>query len=360
MSGYRAPKSLLFVVAATLLAVGAGIGAFATNVGPPDAIAPTPRAQTAPATAMTTVDSQDASLAVSKASVPPLAAGADGIVTSTKCAHGRKVASGSSILSVNGKALILFASAQPLWRNLSPGAHGDDVTAVQRELTRLGFRTPIDGRFDRTTLRAAIALATRAGAKDAPTWSMVPVSRVVWMPSPTVTVVDCPAHTGSRLASGAPVATLPDQIQSAKVAPMPADLMPGRREVVIDDLSLAVDSAGAITHRSDLSRLGASDAYSAFTRSPSALDEPGGLTADGSHSPTMAVTLQLVKPIAVFSVPAAAVYAVHGTSACVIDDRVPRAVRIVGSQLGQTFVVPERTQTLSRVTLVTAGARRCR
>lgn len=78
------------------------------------------------------------------------------------------------------------------------------------------------------------------------------------------------------------------------------------------------------------------------------------------EAPTVSVQFQLASPLSVYSVPAASLYGTDGGASCVLADRKPRAVRIVGSQLGQSLVIPEGDAALVRVSLETRKAPPCR
>jgi hypothetical protein len=71
-----------------------------------------------------------------------------------------------------------------------------------------------------------------------------------------------------------------------------------------------------------------------------------------AEATTLSAAFVLAAPITVSVVPPAALYALDGEHGCVTSGDEPLAVRIVGSELGQSFVVfdaadPPRTVDLS-------------
>lgn len=119
MMRFRASQVPAAVIAAAgcVLAVGIFLGVVLAAPAPPESIGPTLVSTTAPATRMETVDKRGATLEI----------------------------------SVNDLPLISLATSRPLWRDLVAGDTGLDVRALRAELTRLGYRTTVDGRFGALT-----------------------------------------------------------------------------------------------------------------------------------------------------------------------------------------------------------------
>lgn len=81
--------------------------------------------------------------------VTPVAAGAgDGgttpTVTKTPLKAGDAVLAGKPLIEVSGRPVIALPGALPVYRDLKPGAEGDDVTQLQRALAGLGHGTAPD------------------------------------------------------------------------------------------------------------------------------------------------------------------------------------------------------------------------
>ncbi len=317
----------------------------------------------APVTKVSTFDPQSVNLVVEAAEPQKLTARSSGLVTSTACAPGEKAVSGTSAFSVNDQPLIYLSTARPIWRDLSIGDRGQDVEALQTELNRLGYEVTVDGRFGRSTLAAAVLMARKAGDDSARSWTGVPASVIVWLPAPSVHVETCDAMLGGTVDVGAGLATLPRTLTSAAVRPLPSAVMAGGRVVVAGDLTLPVDSNGTISSNDHLLELAQSSAYREFldgqtVAGPGPVDRTPGTA--GSAGSAISVEYRLAAPLDVLSVPAAAVFDVKGAQACVIAEGSSIPVTIADSQLGQTLIVPDKTQVVRKVSLDHRNAPPCR
>ncbi|MGW3671597.1 peptidoglycan-binding protein [Streptomyces sp. NPDC005166] len=102
--------------------------------------------------------------------VTPVAAGAgDGgttpTVTKTPLKAGDAVLAGKPLIEVSGRPVIALPGALPVYRDLKPGAEGDDVTQLQRALAGLGHGTAPDpsGTYGPGTKGAVSKLYTSLG-----------------------------------------------------------------------------------------------------------------------------------------------------------------------------------------------------
>lgn len=65
---------------------------------------------------------------------------------------------GNVILSASGRPVFILQGQVPAYRDLVPGATGDDVHQLEQALERLGFRPgPVDGAYDQATSAAVAA-----------------------------------------------------------------------------------------------------------------------------------------------------------------------------------------------------------
>lgn len=352
------PGTLVGVTA--ILAAGVLAGVLLVRPAAPGGIAPSGSLASAPVREVQTTDEQPATLVVTASSAGSLATSMPGTVTSSTCAAGGSATSGSAALSINDETVIYLATSRPLWRDLAIGDIGADVRALQEELLALGNTIRPDGRFGSATLRAVIEVAKNAGASDAIDWSGLPHARVIWLPASAVQTVTCDRQPGERVSEGDAVATLPGGVAAARVAPLPQNALSGEREVVLGDLTFPVDASGSIVAGEDLTRLAQSSAYREHVEDASNGQLGAGTSAEGSTGAGLSIQYRLARPVSVFSVPAASVYDTHGASACVVADGHGIAVTIVGSQLGQTFVVPEQDTRLREVALDSKDAPGCR
>lgn len=85
------------------------------------------------------------------------------IVTAVATA-GAEVKEGDVALAVSGRPVFVLVGAQPIYRDLGPGASGEDVRQLEAALSRLGFDPgPVDGLYDGATGAAVAAWYTAAG-----------------------------------------------------------------------------------------------------------------------------------------------------------------------------------------------------
>ena len=209
----------------------------------------------------------------------------------------------------------------PLWRSLTVGDRGADVTALHAELIRLGYGAPDGDRVTRATITAFRDLARAIGAAE-PVSSVIDHTAIVWLPQPTVTVGTCEHEVGAAIEPGDPLFDLPAGLASVVIAPLPADAAPGQRVLAVDDQPIAVGQDGSVTDPAALEMLAQSRALAeAVAVAP---DEPASLV------------WSLAEPLTTLVVPPSAVIGVGGPVTCVVaDDGETRSVTIVGSQLGQ-------------------------
>ncbi len=269
-------------------------------------------------------DRRTVELALSLEPESSLASSASGRITALTCHAGSTFASGASNISIDGSPALNLATAVPLWRDLTHGDRGADVGALQDELRRLGHDVAPDGVFGRSELRAVRDLL--AAPKDPELASGLPASRVLWLPAPEVTVTACEATTGAEIAAGDPIGTLNSGLAGAAISRMPDALVDGERVVTVEGDSYPVDATGRISDPDALATLSASDAFMREMR---------------AESTTLSAAFVLAAPIPVSVLPPAALYALDGGHGCVTSDGEPLAVRIMGSELGQTFAVFE-------------------
>ncbi|MBO1737239.1 peptidoglycan-binding protein [Leifsonia sp. TF02-11] len=326
----------------------------------PAAIAPSASLAVAPVKEVQTLDEQPATLAVTASPAKGLTSSMAGTVTSTLCIAGGSATSGNAALSINDEMIVYLATSRPLWRDLAVGDVGADVRSLQEELVTLGHAIRPDGRFGTATLRAVVEVAEKAGASDAATWSVLPHDRVIWLPARAVQTVTCDRRLGDRVSEGDAVATLPSGVAAAKVSPLPANALSGDRVVVVGDLTLPVDASGSIAAAESLVRLAQSTEYREHADRASTDESGAAPFTGGSAGAELSITYRLATPVSVISVPAASVYDTHGAAACVAVRGRGIAMTIVGSQLGQTFVVPEQDVRVREVDLDTRDASACR
>ncbi|MGJ4845671.1 peptidoglycan-binding domain-containing protein [Leifsonia sp. Le1] len=353
--------SLLVAVGAATLSVGLSIGVAIAPASTPADIARATGTGTVPVSSQQFPDGRQLSLAVAPGAQRTLAFPREGRVTAMTCVAGGELASGSSAVSVNDEALILLATGQPLWRDLSVGDKGPDVSALQAELARLGHDIVVDGTLGRGSLSAVRVLAKGLGHQSAE-WQTVPADLFVWLPAPAVTAVSCDAQVGDQVTVGDPLATLTRAVASASVQGIPAEAVPGERVIAVDDATIPVDANGAVVAEESLRILADTPSYrSALGGGQGQAHGQGQQDAGGQDGAvTVSVEFRLAEPVATLVVPPAALYAIERDDACILSGGTPHAVRLIGSQLGKTFVQLAAPATVTRVDLGVRGAPACR
>ncbi len=86
------------------------------------------------------------------------------IITARKVRRGDKIHSGDVLAEVSGRPVFALSTRFSLYRDLTPGVEGPDVTAVQKALRALGrYRGTIDGQYGAATAAAVRDWYQRAG-----------------------------------------------------------------------------------------------------------------------------------------------------------------------------------------------------
>ena len=246
-----------------------------------------------------------------------LRSGVSGVVTSTGCQVGGVWSSGQSLLQVNNSPVVGLATSQPLWRDLGVGAKGVDVSALQTELTRLGYGVQASGTFGSATAAAVKGLVRAAGGTSD---GSLLLSEVVWLPAPEVAVSACPLAVGDAVSVGDTLALSGGGLVSLSVANPPGDGW----VVTYNGVSASMDGNGTVTDPVFLAAVAAGPEYQYFAANP------------GSGS--LQLTVRLASALTVLVVPPSAVVVSGTGTGCVVSDGQTVPVGIVSSSLGQTMV----------------------
>ncbi|WP_431245418.1 peptidoglycan-binding domain-containing protein [Leifsonia xyli] len=329
--------AVIVVVAALAIALGSGVTAALTAARPESLTAAKP-ATRVPVAQHDFEDARAVQVTVSRGLAVPVLSNVDGHVTDYACAPDQPIVSGGSPVAVNGAPLLALSTAVPLWRDLAPADTGPDVRALQVELRRLGYDISADGTYGANTANAVERVLTEI---DAPNMTRrqrgdvgLPLSRVVWIPAPSVSPATCDSQLGARVRSGDTLMTTAPAETVARVTNMPRDLVPGTRVFTAGGIQAPVNANGTITDApsvaalSDLAKATVNDSSS--TTNASKDDVPLASKVSGQ--------VALATPRATNSVPPSAIVGVDGAHGCVVSDGRAVPVTIIGSQLGQTFV----------------------
>lgn len=323
----RIPSAGAVTLIALLTVAGVSAGATALVLAPhrPATLGEGSDPQTFPLTTEDFDDQRTVDVTVNTTDGTHLAAPVSGRITAWGCAAGGTIESGHTMMSVDDQPILSLATSMPLWRDLASGDHGTDVSSLQTELARLGEPVDIDGALGAETITAFNDLLHRLGG-NAET-DGIPLARVQWIPSPSVALASCTASLGARIEEGDDIATLPGGVTQLTIESYPKDLYPGDRVITINGIDVPVDPDGRVSSEG-VALLG--DVV--LTRS-----------TEGNDPATFSAALRLAENVLVAPIPPSALYDLTDRTGCVTADSRPRAVRVAGSQLGQTFVVFEGT-----------------
>lgn len=264
-----------------------------------------------------------------------------GTVTHADCSAGAQIASGTSCISVDDRALPFVYLSVPAYRDMPVGVKGNDAKALNDELRHLGYAAPDSNTVTSATIAAYNALATAIGAPNA-TDNTIARSDFIWLPQQTVTVADSKMTYGGTICEG-------DEMFSTSILPTSVTfsrtlssgtLAAGDRTVSINGEQYTIpDGMTEVDDPDVVSAVLASPEYAqALSSANGAAD---GADAGGSGTIQISYSWSLATPLSVVSVPPSALYDVDGTQGCVVDAGTPHAVSIVASQLGRTMVTAD-------------------
>jgi hypothetical protein len=245
-----------------------------------------------------------------------------GVVRRSECAPGGVIGSGSVVFTVDDRVVVGLRLASPPWRGLAMGMRGGDVRDFQKELVRLGYEVEVDGFFSWAMVGVVKEFWASVGVKD---FGELPLDRVVWLRSKSVIPAECPVRVGDRIEPGTVVFSTGGQLESVMVE-LPEGLQPGDRVAVAGDSGpeAPIGADGVVADPGFLEAFAERRDYKEWLTDPAV---------------SVTVGTRWTVWLTVVPVPAAALYGVSGSAGCVDDAGTPVPVRIVASQLGQTYVV---------------------
>lgn len=177
----------------------------------------------------------------------PVSVEGTAVVTKRVVTVGDVVAEGERVLEVSGRPVFVLEGDATIYRTLQPGMVGDDVTAVQTALARLGYQLEATGVFDDATKLAVAALYADAGYDPIPTSAAFPADLAV--AERAVTDAETAAHTArADLAAavegpaGSEVAAADAAVDAANSAVVDAR---ATRVETVDQAEIALDVANA-------------------------------------------------------------------------------------------------------------------
>lgn len=253
-----------------------------------------------------------------------------GRITRSTCTPGSTIDSGTSPVTIDDRPTLALATAVPLWRDLGPGAKGDDVRSLQEELARLGHDVAADGVFGKSTTKALTALGKQIGIAK-PTGALTAAS-ILWLPEPSVPIKACLLAVGSASPGNAPFATTAGGLISLHLQNAPTDITPGARVAGFGPVVAPVADDGSITDPALIDAVRQSPGF-IMSQLPDAPESSG-----------IQVTYTLAEPLTVTIVSPGALFALSDGRGCVRSADATFPVTVIASSLGKTFVTFDEGQ----------------
>lgn len=342
------------VIAAAVFSAGLTAGWVLIAPSVPNSLQPEAESTNAPVGTQEYFDKRTVSLGVIADAETTLASPTTGRVTALTCVPGTAIESGQTFVRVDEIPLVAMFTEVPLWRDIAKGDKGRDVAALQTELSRLGYSISNDGVAGNKTLAAMNELLKGAGYNGAVLGS-IPATMVIWIPAAQVTIASCDVGLGDVTTPGADLASLTPTLTKVFLQQVPDDMAPGERILTVDSVSVPIGPEGVIEDAAALAQLAVAPSFVSY-----------GSHSDGSDGTTEGASgqisgyLQLSGAITIRVVPPNAVYAIDQSHGCVTSKGESFPVTVVGSQLGQTYVLFESDVEVSQVDLVIDAGPPCR
>ena len=215
------------------------------------------------------------------------------LVTGVFARPGRSVGAAKPLVEYDARPVFALPGAFPLYRDLTVGDEGKDVTQVQKALRSLGLTTGSDraGTFGTGTAAAVRRLYARMGYAAPVTITgsksvvQLPLSEAVFVPSLPARVVSVPVRVGDPVKG--PVVTLArgDMTLTGFLDPSERGLVSAgmKADVLAEDTGAhatgTVESVGALVTPGD------ADAKSTAAQDDGAADAPAGAQSGGAYLP---------------------------------------------------------------------------
>lgn len=314
--------SLLAV--ATAICVSVGACALLLPDRAPALLGSAGETTTAPASVQEYSGSQQVTVVPTISTERNLLGNTNGTVTADWSADG--LASGKGAYKVNDRVVVALNTATPLYRDLKTGDKGDDVLALNNELSRLGYNSVAGS----DTYWWATSDGWRQLMNDNgnPSDGTLALADTMWIPENAVAVDEWTATTGSMVTGGTAIGKIPGALTKLTVkngAAVGQDRTIGMYGV---NGILPADST-EITDAEFLRNVSANETFQSMDMQT----KKAGLDA----------TVALKEPLQVLRVPAGAVFGIDGSSGCIVPkshnaSNTPVKVTIVGSELGVSLV----------------------
>jgi peptidoglycan hydrolase-like protein with peptidoglycan-binding domain len=326
----------IVLLAVACLGVGGLAGMLLAPPKPPESLQAGQAPRTAPVSAADLDDARMAPWSAEMTAGAELLSPRSGTITASRCSLEDGIASGDAPFDVDERPVVALATAAPLWRDMASGDQGQDVTALQQELVRLGHQVDVTGRYGPATAQAVTAFFRDRGITDSE--GTVSLTDLLLLEVPKVTVATC-ANPRQLVGAGEPLAVTAPRLASLFLVSSPEGLVPGDRVARLDDLTAPVED-GRVTDQEFLAAVESAETFAAVLEDPAV---------------TVDLAYELASPLATWIVPAGSLWAVNGRAACLTAGGVVYPVGIVASAFGSTHVTLPPEVSLTTVDLPAAG-----
>lgn len=246
--------------------------------------------------------------------------------TLTALSASSTLTSGQTAFSVNDRPVLALALETPPYRDLKPGDVGNDVKALNAELSRLGYASS----YSPTSYTSATAAGWRQLLKDngiTPKGDFT-LESIVWLPAQAVNISSWVQQTGMTVQAGAPIAEVPGTITKLTIK----NGKPLNREQIITIFGESTRLPAGSTEITDgvfCSKVASKPEFAGYREE----ELKAGL--DG--------TLAFAQPVKALRIPAAAIVGIKENKGCIASEGKVSKVSIVGSELGVSLVQLEES-----------------
>lgn len=256
-------------------------------------------------------------IAVEFAPTPVAVAAGSGVITVVSFIPGDRIETGTRLIAIDDRDVVAYISEAPLYRDLTRGAKGRDVSTAQTLLAQLGFDPgPANGTVGSATERAIVAFngAHGFGARNA----VLALSSLSWVGTEAVVVAEATATLGTVVAPGSVLFKGVATATAITVREPPAVTDAALQLVVGDIVATYEQGRGRVTD-------------------PAAVAAVAAIV--GTATDRLA-TLRRADPLVVGTVPAASVVTDRTGASCVFPDAQgkPIAIEPLGGSLGTVDV----------------------
>lgn len=307
-------------------ALGVTLGAHVVSPPVPDSLSAPSAISSAPVTTRQVNDERSIRLTVSASEAKPITAPRAGRITALHMTPGMQLSSGQIAMDIDGLPVAALHTTTPLYRPIANETSGEDIRALQEELVRLGYDISTNGTVTwGTRFATADLLGIDDGNGGVP--DVIPHEHFLWIPAASVNIDDVKVQLGGTTDPNSPLVTLSGGASSASLT-LPNDAQPGERIITLESKDYPVPENGIITDQTVLQAILTSTPYR------NTMNTSDDKESDASFT----VPWKLATPIDVQIVPPGALFGIRGDSACVSTQGTTIKVRIISSELGQTFI----------------------